>query len=53
MTQNSETQHSDVEYKAAQKRRSIATAVALLSFVGIIFLITIVKLQGHALNKPF
>lgn len=41
------------EVRAAQKRRSIATAVALIGFVGIIFIITIVKLQGHALNKPF
>jgi uncharacterized membrane protein len=47
------SQQSDTEFKAAQKRRSIATALALMSFVAIIFLITIVKLQGHALNKPF
>jgi hypothetical protein len=41
------------DIRAAQKRRSIATAVVLISFVAILFLITIVKLQGHALNKPF
>jgi hypothetical protein len=41
------------EVRAAQRRRSIATAVALVSFVAIVFVITIVKLQGHALNKPF
>ncbi|MEN9874429.1 MAG: hypothetical protein RL186_1326 [Pseudomonadota bacterium] len=40
-------------FRAAQKRRSIATALGLLAFVAIIFVITIVKLQGHALNKPF
>lgn len=44
---------TDVEYKAAQKRRSLATAIALISFVALIFLVTIIKLQGHALNKPF
>jgi uncharacterized membrane protein len=47
------TEPTQAEFQAAQKRRSIATALALLSFVAIIFLITIVKLQGHALNKPF
>jgi hypothetical protein len=41
------------EVRAAQRRRSIATALALIGFVAIVFLITIVKLQGHALNKPF
>jgi hypothetical protein len=41
------------DFRRAQKRRSIATALVLLSFVATIFLITIVKLQGHALNKPF
>jgi hypothetical protein len=40
-------------FRSAQKRRSIATALVLIGFVAIIFLITIVKLQGHALNKPF
>lgn len=44
---------TDLEFRAAQKRRSIATALALVSFVIIIFIITVVKLQGHALNKPF
>jgi hypothetical protein len=44
---------SDLEFRAAQKRRSVATALALMGFVAIIFVITIVKLQGHALNKPF
>jgi uncharacterized membrane protein len=47
------TQPSSSEFKAAQKRRSIATALALVSFVAVIFVITIVKLQGHAINKPF
>ena len=47
------TEPTDVDVRAAQKRRSIATAVVLLSFVALIFLVTIVKLQGHALNKPF
>jgi hypothetical protein len=44
---------SDADIRAAQKRRSIATAVALISFAVIIFVITLVKLQGHAVNKPF
>jgi hypothetical protein len=47
------TTPSTAEIRAAQKRRSIATAFVLLGFVAVIFLITIVKLQGHALNKPF
>jgi t-SNARE complex subunit (syntaxin) len=47
------TPPTDLEFRAAQKRRSIATAIALISFVVIIFIITVVKLQGHALNKPF
>jgi hypothetical protein len=46
------TQPSSSEFKAAQKRRSIATALALVVFVAVIFVITIVKLQGHAINKP-
>ena len=41
------------DIRAAQKRRSIATALCLVGFVALIFLVTIVKLQGHALNKPF
>jgi hypothetical protein len=44
---------NSIDFKAAQKRRSVATALVLLGFVAVIFLITIVKLQGHALNKPF
>jgi hypothetical protein len=40
------------EFRAAQKRRSIATALALVGFVALIFLVTVVKLQGHALNVP-
>jgi hypothetical protein len=44
---------SDADIRAAQKRRSIATALALISFAAIIFVITLVKLQGHAINKPF
>jgi hypothetical protein len=47
------TQPTDAEFKAARKRRSIATALALVGFVAVIFIITIVRLQGHALNKPF
>ena len=47
------TQPTDLDIRSAQKRRSIATALVLISFVAVIFLITIVKLQGHALNKPF
>jgi hypothetical protein len=47
------SKQTDLEFRAAQKRRSVATALALMSFVAIIFVITIVKLQGHALNKPF
>jgi hypothetical protein len=43
---------SDADIRAAQKRRSIATAIALVTFAAIIFVITVVKLQGHALNKP-
>lgn len=39
--------------KTARDRRSLAIALALFSFVAIVFLITIVRLQGHALNKPF
>lgn len=42
-----------LEIRSAQKRRSIVTALVLFGFVAIIFLITVVKLQGHALNKPF
>jgi preprotein translocase subunit Sss1 len=41
------------EFQDAQKRRAVATALGLIGFVAVIFLITIVKLQGHALNKPF
>jgi t-SNARE complex subunit (syntaxin) len=44
---------STAEIRAAQKRRSIATAIALVSFAAIIFVVTLVKLQGHAINKPF
>jgi hypothetical protein len=44
---------TSTDIRAAQKRRSAVTALVLLGFVAVIFLITIVKLQGHALNKPF
>jgi uncharacterized membrane protein len=40
------------EFRAAQKRRSIATAIALVAFIGLIFLVTVIKLQGHAINVP-
>ncbi len=46
-------QPTQQEFQAAQRRRSVATALVLIGFVAVIFLITIVKLQGHALNKPF
>ena len=47
------TEPTTSDHRAAQKRRSLATALCLIGFVGLIFLVTIVKLQGHALNKPF
>jgi hypothetical protein len=40
------------EFRAAQKRRSIATALGLVTFIALIFLVTIIKLQGHAINAP-
>jgi hypothetical protein len=46
------TQSTDTQLRAAQKRRSLATALVLLGFVGLIFLVTIIKLQGHAINVP-
>ncbi len=47
------TEPTTSDLRAAQKRRSIATALCLVGFVALIFLVTIVKLQGHALNKPY
>lgn len=38
---------------AARNRRSLAIALCLFGFVAIVFLVTMVRLQGHALNKPF
>lgn len=37
----------------ARNRRSIAIALALLGFVALVFIITLVRLQGHALSRPF
>ncbi len=37
----------------ARNRRSLAIAICLFAFVAIVFLVTMVRLQGHALNKPF
>jgi hypothetical protein len=37
----------------AQRKRNLAIAGGLFTFVFIVFTITLVKLQGHALNKPF
>jgi hypothetical protein len=38
---------------AARKRRSVAIALALIAFVVTVFIVTLVRLQGHALNRPF
>ena len=38
---------------AARNRRRVAIAICLFAFVAIVFLVTMVRLQGHALNKPF
>jgi hypothetical protein len=46
------TEPTSSDVRAAQKRRSIATAIGLMAFVALIFLVTIVKLQGHAINTP-
>jgi hypothetical protein len=46
------TQRPDTDLRAAQKRRSLATALGLVAFVGLVFLVTIIKLQGHAINAP-
>lgn len=46
------TPPTDADFRAAQKRRSLATAIGLVSFVGLIFLVTLIKLQGHAINVP-
>lgn len=43
---------SNMEFRAAQKRRSLATALGLVSFIALIFLVTIIKLQGHTINVP-
>jgi cytosine/uracil/thiamine/allantoin permease len=51
---NDLSRQSELEaFRAAQKKRSLAIALALFGFVAIVFIITMVKLQGHALNKPF
>jgi hypothetical protein len=46
------TEPTNSEFRAAQKRRSIATALGLVGFIALIFLVTIIKLQGHAINAP-
>jgi hypothetical protein len=46
------TEPTQTEFRAAQRRRSIATALVLVGFVALIFLVTVIKLQGHALNAP-
>ena len=38
---------------AARKRRNVALALALLGFVALVFVITLVRLQGNVLNRPF
>ena len=47
------TDRVPLDPKKARERRSLAIAFGLFSFVAIVFLVTIVKLQGHALSKPF
>lgn len=38
---------------AARNRRSVALALALIAFVVVVFLVTVVRLQGDVLNRPF
>lgn len=38
---------------AARNRRSLAIALALIAFVVIVFTVTLVRLQGAVLNRPF
>lgn len=46
------SQPPESDVRAAQQRRSIATAIGLIGFVALIFIVTIIKLQGHAINAP-
>ncbi|GBF56365.1 hypothetical protein PbB2_00020 [Candidatus Phycosocius bacilliformis] len=47
------TEKAPLDPVAARNRRSIAIALSLFAFVAIVFVVTMVRLQGHALNKPF
>lgn len=38
---------------AARNRRSLAIALGLIAFVAIVFTVTLVRLQGAVLNRPF
>lgn len=37
----------------ARKRRSLAIALALFGFVALVFLVSLVRLQGHVFDRPF
>jgi hypothetical protein len=39
--------------KAARKRRNLYVAGALIAFIVIVFLITVIRLQEHSLTRPF
>ncbi len=39
--------------RAARRRRNLAIALALAGFVALIFVITLTRLQGNVLNRPF
>ena len=42
----------EVERKRRQRMRSIAIAVALLAFVALFYVATLVRMGGNVLNRP-
>lgn len=52
-TMQPSTEQPQPDAIAARNRRSLAIALALIAFVVIVFTVTLVRLQGAVLNRPF
>lgn len=41
------------EQASARKRRNVVIALGLIGFVALVFVITLVRLQGHVVERSF
>ena len=49
----SDPSHEVEDFAKARRGRNIAIALGLVAFVVIVFLVTVLKLQGSVANRPF